>query len=659
MIEGENAAAKSEAVREFLQEAEKASGERRRWRIVSVEPAAASAAAASSSSAASSPGPRVVSCISSDSSPVVATLDASAASEDSLSYLPVFHASFLASWHGSNVADFKARCSELLASLDAEDAAADRFGWIVEGGPNVAPAFAGRMIADSESQQDQSSSAWSMLGEDSPLLARKKMQNKAAAAAAASSSSHSASASSSASASFLPSMSLPEYAIELSLLQRSVRPVAEGALAAAPSLVYTQCASGGLLRTLTVSLSVLHYAAPTAELSSVLSALRAALVAQLRQLRTKLESELPALLLAAPTARALTAQALHFLPLSLPHALTALYLHEALPAVTGFGSAAAAAASASASSSSSSSSASSGDVMSTTVLFPPPPPEDDLDAIHPALLLHPAEARLTPQRARLHTVWNLRRDGPAFRFANALHFPSQSATIAALGLESPSARYIVQPRLFNVHASILRSSGVSAPSSLAAVRGTYAYYHYLQDRESDSGWGCAYRTLQSICSYFILGGWTRGRGVPSLRDIQGILVRSGDKSPSFLGSREWIGSTEVGLVLRWAYGLECKTLFVSSGAEVASHARVFLDHFRTQGTPIMIGGGVLAYGLLGVDFNAGTGECRFLILDPHYTGADNLANILKGGWVGWKKEDLFLRDHFYNFAMPQRPKEAI
>ena len=34
----------------------------------------------------------------------------------------------------------------------------------------------------------------------------------------------------------------------------------------------------------------------------------------------------------------------------------------------------------------------------------------------------------------------------------------------------------------------------------------------------------------------------------------------------------------------------------------------------------MIGGGVLAYTLLGVQFDEGTGECAFLILDPHYTG---------------------------------------
>ena len=44
----------------------------------------------------------------------------------------------------------------------------------------------------------------------------------------------------------------------------------------------------------------------------------------------------------------------------------------------------------------------------------------------------------------------------------------------------------------------------------------------------------------------------------------------------------------------------------------------------------MIGGGVLAYTLLGVDFNESTGQCAFLILDPHYTGADDLKRVQSG-----------------------------
>jgi hypothetical protein len=83
-----------------------------------------------------------------------------------------------------------------------------------------------------------------------------------------------------------------------------------------------------------------------------------------------------------------------------------------------------------------------------------------------------------------------------------------------------------------------------------------------------------------------------------------------------------------------------------------------------QGTPVMIGGGVLAYTLLGVCLNEATGEAAFLILDPHYTGADAVPAVRAGGWVAWKRADgraagnggeLFVRDAFYNLLCPQRP----
>lgn len=37
---------------------------------------------------------------------------------------------------------------------------------------------------------------------------------------------------------------------------------------------------------------------------------------------------------------------------------------------------------------------------------------------------------------------------------------------------------------------------------------------------------------------------------------------------------------------------------------------------HVQGTPIMIGGGVLAYTLLGIDYNEQTGACSFLVRWP-------------------------------------------
>ena len=39
------------------------------------------------------------------------------------------------------------------------------------------------------------------------------------------------------------------------------------------------------------------------------------------------------------------------------------------------------------------------------------------------------------------------------------------------------------------------------------------------------------------------------------------------------------------------------------------------------------GGGVLAHTILGVDWNEATGDTKFLILDPHYTGGETLKII--------------------------------
>lgn len=38
----------------------------------------------------------------------------------------------------------------------------------------------------------------------------------------------------------------------------------------------------------------------------------------------------------------------------------------------------------------------------------------------------------------------------------------------------------------------------------------------------------------------------------------------------------------------------------------------------------MSGGGVLAHTILGVDFREVSGEVKFVILDPHYTGPEDL-----------------------------------
>lgn len=79
------------------------------------------------------------------------------------------------------------------------------------------------------------------------------------------------------------------------------------------------------------------------------------------------------------------------------------------------------------------------------------------------------------------------------------------------------------------------------------------------------------------------------RAVPSHKEIQQCLVDIGDKPASFVGSRQWIGSTEVSFCLDTMLGVTCRIINVSSGAELQEHGGTLANHFSTQGTPVMIG----------------------------------------------------------------------
>ncbi|KAJ4712484.1 Peptidase C78, ubiquitin fold modifier-specific peptidase 1/ 2 [Melia azedarach] len=276
--------------------------------------------------------------------------------------------------------------------------------------------------------------------------------------------------------------------------------------------------------------------------------------------------------------------------------------------------------------------------------------------LHPITVIYElnygeTEMKQVDVRKSLHLRLGLPFDRPLLRIANAVDLSTKdSSRSSSLRKGSPLPR--------DVHIGI-PSSGVTG-GFVSLVQGSYEYYHYLQDGIDDSGWGCAYRSLQTIISWFRLQHYT-SVDVPSHREIQQALVEIGDKDPSFIGSREWIGAIELSFVLDKLLGVSCKVINVRSGAELPEKCRELALHFESQGTPIMIGGGVLAYTLLGVDYNEASGDCAFLILDPHYTGNDEHKKIVNGGWCGWKKavdskgKNFFLHDKFYNLLLPQRP----
>lgn len=264
-----------------------------------------------------------------------------------------------------------------------------------------------------------------------------------------------------------------------------------------------------------------------------------------------------------------------------------------------------------------------------------PQPHGLVTVVYPAGL---SDTQLQITRQTLHQKYDLPDDTPYFRRANAFHFPT----------EPYKDGYLRNPHMSLAHPNLDNGK-------VYLVHGIYSYHHYMQDRMDDNGWGCAYRSLQTICSWFQQQGYV-DRTVPSHKEIQQALVDVGDKQASFVGSRQWIGSIEVQAVLNELLGVTSKIMFVSQGSELGSKGRELANHFTTEGTPVMIGGGVLAHTILGVAWSEITGEIRYLILDPHYTGAEDLPTITEKGWCGWKGPEFWDQTAYYNLCLPQRPK---
>ena len=216
-----------------------------------------------------------------------------------------------------------------------------------------------------------------------------------------------------------------------------------------------------------------------------------------------------------------------------------------------------------------------------------------------------------------------------------------------------------------------RSSGggEEASSSLLFVRGSYEYHHYGQE-VSDHGWGCAYRSCQTIFSWYKLQCPDRVGRVPSIEDMQRQLVLIGDKPASFLHGTEWIGSVEIMLLLESMHGISCKIVNTRNGCgldRAASHQ--IAEHMRTVGSPIMVGGnGGGARAIIGIELSesrsppGGHDILRFLVLDPHYPGQDTLESLrqhLRQVCVWVTPVELFRQyGRFTNFCLPLQLSEA-
>ncbi|KAG5468451.1 hypothetical protein LSCM1_02431 [Leishmania martiniquensis] len=215
----------------------------------------------------------------------------------------------------------------------------------------------------------------------------------------------------------------------------------------------------------------------------------------------------------------------------------------------------------------------------------------------------------------------------------------------------------------NPHRELAPASAPSLPGAETLLtNGDYDYYHYRVDGFRDDGWGCAYRSLQTILSWLQHAGLVRAP-VPSVRRIQEILCQvDPDKAnrKSFVGSCDWIGTFEVMLVLQhYCPGLECTIKRLESGSDLdtdASAQFLLAEHFRyPRASPVMIGGSSYAHTILGVHINVHTMEAQYLILDPHYSAnPTQLKTAIKKGYVGWKKASTFFEaGSWYNLCIPR------
>ena len=192
-----------------------------------------------------------------------------------------------------------------------------------------------------------------------------------------------------------------------------------------------------------------------------------------------------------------------------------------------------------------------------------PMPPGDLDV---------QESSHMSMREGIHRRFNLALDRPFLRVPQSISFKPASQTGPV--------------RLKNVHVG-LPPSGIQG-GKVHLVQGLYEYCHYMQDKFDDNGWGCMYRSYQTVLSWFRAQHYT-SLPIQTHEQIQKLLVKMGDKPPRFVGSKQWIGAMETQMLLDEYLGVTSKVMNVSSGHDLEDKGRELGQHFDTQGTPVPIG----------------------------------------------------------------------
>lgn len=205
--------------------------------------------------------------------------------------------------------------------------------------------------------------------------------------------------------------------------------------------------------------------------------------------------------------------------------------------------------------------------------------------------------------------------------------------------------------LKNVHLS-LKSP---CDGKLILTREHYNYYHYCCDQTSDFGYGCGYRTIQSICSMMKEKLAKNDVEIPSIKNIQQILVKIGDKQNKIIDSREWIGTIEASYIFDELFNIPSYLIHVPSGGKISTKKKEIVDYLTSQGGLIFMGGDCDAGAkmIVGVHLS-NDDEMSLLIVDPHFQGTPKDANeLIELGYVRWHHESEFMEESFYNLCMPK------
>ncbi|EDV36825.1 uncharacterized protein Dana_GF11754 [Drosophila ananassae] len=216
------------------------------------------------------------------------------------------------------------------------------------------------------------------------------------------------------------------------------------------------------------------------------------------------------------------------------------------------------------------------------------------------------------------------------------------------------------PLLENPH------QGLAPPTQdgeTVCIRGYFSYFHYGCDGHQDVGWGCGYRTLQSAISWIIGRRGSSADGsqeaqwfVPSIREIQAILVAIGDKDQQFEGSCDWIGTLEEFYVMDVLYQLPCRILHVRQlgSPEVVDQIRSYFNEF--QGFIAMggVNGDSASKAIVGWH-RSEAGKVFLLVVDPHFAEPPACQQkLIDRGYVRWVPIEDFL-DSSYNLCLILQP----